>query len=550
MKGLQSLGPKRGVCAELCFLPARIQRCLQGNRRDETGVPLRACTWRAAQGRPEGFRRSRSRQRSNPSSLQPGGSDPDRSLSQRRHFERGVHSSERKAWDPGLQAQAPGTLPKQHTSLPPEWLRKGKGAAAGAGEEGTRGPPGAGKASPDHSVTAQDANGHGINQHLHGNIIIGTEALLLPLLFHEGLSEDSQSLVTAGPPPPSGGIHILNPTSPNCKHLLLRAWSMGSSLGALGTNCPSPSDSCRVMGRPKGYFGSPIVSAPWKLFQGGDQQTSMVMESTHSHSFANTPSEPAVNLCADLLPQHLAKEQSLQTLELLLGLRSPHGAEGLVELVNLPSTVCTGKPCAFQQAPPDLRKRAASPALWNCDQPAAPHGITEPRGGPRVSMSGCQSIRVSEATPNGEAGPDRIWDPGGSLGCRAFVCRSSAGLHFARHLSGYTMRAKLMGLGLLARRPGRTATAQVTGDTAQVTGDAAQVTSDTAQVTGDAAQVTGDTAQVTGNTVQVTGDTAQVMGDAAEVTGDTAQVTGDTAQVTGDAGLTVTHCGGMEERHH
>ena len=65
-----------------------------------------------------------------------------------------------------------------------------------------------------------------------------------------------------------------------------------------------------------------------------------------------------------------------------------------------------------------------------------------------------------------------------------------------------------MGLGLLARRPGRTATAQVTGDT------------------------------------------AQVMGDAAEVTGDTAQVTGDTAQVTGDAGLTVTHCGGMEERHH
>ena len=103
-----------------------------------------------------------------------------------------------------------------------------------------------------------------------------------------------------------------------------------------------------------------------------------------------------------------------------------------MELANLPSTVCTGKPCAFQQAPPDLRKRAASPVLWNCDQPAAPHGITEPRGGPRVSMSGCQSIRVSEATPNGEAGPDRIWDPGGSLGCRAFVCRSSTGLHFAR----------------------------------------------------------------------------------------------------------------------
>lgn len=44
----------------------------------------------------------------------------------------------------------------------PARLRKGKGAAAGAGEEGTRGPPGAGKASPDHSVTAQDANGHGL----------------------------------------------------------------------------------------------------------------------------------------------------------------------------------------------------------------------------------------------------------------------------------------------------------------------------------------------------------------------------------------------------
>ena len=67
-----------------------------------------------------------------------------------------------------------------------------------------------------------------------------------------------------------------------------------------------------------------------------------------------------------------------------------------------------------------------------------------------------------------------------------------------------------MGLGLLARRP--------------------------AQVTGDIAKVMGDAAQVTGDTVQVTGDTAQV--------------TGDTVQVTGDAGLTVTHCGDMEERHH
>lgn len=33
-KGLQSLGPKRGVCAELCFLLALIQKCLQGNPRD------------------------------------------------------------------------------------------------------------------------------------------------------------------------------------------------------------------------------------------------------------------------------------------------------------------------------------------------------------------------------------------------------------------------------------------------------------------------------------------------------------------------------------
>ena len=43
---------------------------------------------------------------------------------------------------------------------------------------------------------------------------------------------------------------------------------------------------------------------------------------------------------------------------------------------------------------------------------------------------------------------------------------------------------------------------------------------------------------------------AQVTGDIAKVTGDAAQVTGDTVQVTGDAGLTVTHCGDMEERHH
>ena len=80
-----------------------------------------------------------------------------------------------------------------------------------------------------------------------------------------------------------------------------------------------------------------------------------------------------------------------QTLELLLGLRSPHGAEGLVELANLPSTVCTGKPCAFQQAPPDLRKWAASPVLWNCDQLCSPpwHHRTTRR-------AACQYVRVSE----------------------------------------------------------------------------------------------------------------------------------------------------------
>lgn len=55
-EGLQSLGPKRGVCAELCFLPARIQKCLQGNRRDETRVPLRACTWESCLGTTRGFR--------------------------------------------------------------------------------------------------------------------------------------------------------------------------------------------------------------------------------------------------------------------------------------------------------------------------------------------------------------------------------------------------------------------------------------------------------------------------------------------------------------
>lgn len=55
-KGLQSLGPKRGVCAELCFLLARIQKCLQGNRRDETRVPLRACTWESCLGTTRGFR--------------------------------------------------------------------------------------------------------------------------------------------------------------------------------------------------------------------------------------------------------------------------------------------------------------------------------------------------------------------------------------------------------------------------------------------------------------------------------------------------------------
>lgn len=51
------------------------------------------------------------------------------------------------AWDPGLQAQAPGTLPKQHTSLPPESrnplptprLRKHP-ELPGAGLEGGRGP--------------------------------------------------------------------------------------------------------------------------------------------------------------------------------------------------------------------------------------------------------------------------------------------------------------------------------------------------------------------------------------------------------------------------
>ena len=50
-------------------------------------------------------------------------------------------------WDPGLQAQAPGTLPKQHTSLPPESrnplptprLRKHP-ELPGAGLEGGRGP--------------------------------------------------------------------------------------------------------------------------------------------------------------------------------------------------------------------------------------------------------------------------------------------------------------------------------------------------------------------------------------------------------------------------
>lgn len=34
-----SLGSNRGVYAEFCFLPARIRRCLPGNRRDETGGP-------------------------------------------------------------------------------------------------------------------------------------------------------------------------------------------------------------------------------------------------------------------------------------------------------------------------------------------------------------------------------------------------------------------------------------------------------------------------------------------------------------------------------
>lgn len=100
------------------------------------------------------------------------------------------------AWDPGLQAQAPGTLPKQHTSLPPESrnplptprLRKhpelpgaglegGRGPAgrAAEGERCSRGCWGTGDAGsswswesapspppPDHSVTAQDANGHGL----------------------------------------------------------------------------------------------------------------------------------------------------------------------------------------------------------------------------------------------------------------------------------------------------------------------------------------------------------------------------------------------------
>lgn len=48
--------------------------------------------------------------------------------------------------------------------------------------------------------------------------------------------------------------------------------------------------------------------------------------------------------------------------ELLLGLRSPHGGEGLVALVNLPSTVCTGKPGAFQKAPPDLEEVGSVPS--------------------------------------------------------------------------------------------------------------------------------------------------------------------------------------------
>ena len=50
-----SLGSNRGVCAELCFLPARIRRCLQGNRRDERRVSLRACTCESCAGTTRGF---------------------------------------------------------------------------------------------------------------------------------------------------------------------------------------------------------------------------------------------------------------------------------------------------------------------------------------------------------------------------------------------------------------------------------------------------------------------------------------------------------------
>ena len=117
----QGVGPRKGGCAELCFLPARVRRAEDVRRATaEPVVPLKACTWESCTGKTRGIYGA-----PDPRSLQirllwsqeePAG---NWILSPRRHLERGVHLlRERRVKGGASRPLTARGVPRQHQRIP------------------------------------------------------------------------------------------------------------------------------------------------------------------------------------------------------------------------------------------------------------------------------------------------------------------------------------------------------------------------------------------------------------------------------------------------